>query len=43
MIGKGGEREGMDWEIKERARGIKGGRGEVKGRNKQTDKQQQRK
>ena len=27
MIGKGGEREGMDWEIKERGRGIKG-RGE---------------
>ena len=24
---RGGEREGMDWEIKERGRGIKGGRG----------------
>ena len=33
MIGKGGEREGMDWEIKERGRGIKGGRRVVKGRN----------
>ena len=33
MIGKGGEREGRDWEIKKRGRGIKGGRGVVKGRN----------
>ena len=33
MIGKGGEREERDWEIKERGRGIKGGRGVVKGRN----------
>ena len=27
-MGKGGEREGRDREIKERGRGIKGGRGE---------------
>ena len=33
MIGQGGEREGRDWEIKESGRGIKGGRGVVKGRN----------
>ena len=33
IIGKGGEREGRDWEIKKRGRAIKGGRGVVKGRN----------
>ena len=33
IMGKGGEREGRDWEIKKRGRGIKGGRGVVKGRN----------
>ena len=33
MIGKGEEREGRDWEIKERGRGIKGGKGVVKGKN----------
>ena len=32
MIGKG-EKEGRDREIKERSRGIKDGRGIVKGRN----------
>ena len=31
--GERGEREGRDWEIKKRGRGIKGGRGVVKGRN----------
>ena len=33
MIGKGEEREVRDWEIKERGRDIKGGRGVVKGRH----------